>query len=343
MLHLATNSTPLTNNTNSLTNNNNERHISIDFVRQYFVDRQTCYQKCCKNNNDTNKNIERIINLVYRNVNLDDKDKELLLIRYINIIKKIESKYRKHSAFYTWSSLFSSISSILVTALISINNLADTFSSASTAIWWMAWSLSLGISLVNTIGTFHKWDRKYLLMFKVFYRIEQEIWMYLELVGPYKERNPNATPNNGHKNKFGLFMTRLELFYKRINDNLIDIEENEQDDKDTKNNSNNSEQNYFENSDVGANSNEINNTNFIKLNNVNNKNIGKKTMMIIKDDSLINLSDDNHNKKINDVHVNVRDVAKSNDIEQINEHDYTDGDMCRINIIDDNVNKYNES
>jgi hypothetical protein len=168
--------------------------------------------------------------MVYKNINLSNSDKELMLIRYISIMKKIESQYRKNSLFYTWSNLFTSIASILVTAFISINNLKSLSYSVSVSLWWMAWSLALGISLVNTIGSFYKWDRKYLLLFKIYYKLEQEIWMYLELVGPYTNANKNNNNNNhnNHKNKLKLFLSRIESVYKRNNNNYIDIEESEQ-------------------------------------------------------------------------------------------------------------------
>ena len=115
-----------------------------------------------------------------------------------------------------------------MTALISLNTCTET----SPTIWWFSWSLSLGISLINTIGAFYKWDRKYLLMFKVYYKIEQELWMYLELVGPYSHKCQQLDVSQEYKIKMPLFMARLELIYKKVNENLLDIEDQDQDDKD---------------------------------------------------------------------------------------------------------------
>lgn len=273
---------------------------SYEFVHNYFEQKKTCCSKYCNRHNEINKSIERIIKIVYKNICLDNSDKEILLIRYIGIIKKIENKYNKQSKYYTMSTLFTNISSILVTAFISINNLKDTTSDMTSIIWWLAWTFSLGITLVNTVSAFYKWDRKYLLMFRVFNRIEQEIWLYLELVGPYSSK---GTINKAleHKNKIELFLAKIELIYKRVNDNLLDIEENDQDDKDALRMhkgitssempllDNNSESNQINNSTkekIG-----LNTDNFIKL---TTKKIAEKsyTQNIIKEDNLSNLSEE---------------------------------------------------
>lgn len=204
---------------------------SYDFIREYAQNTDSCLSNCL-GISSKNKNIDVIIKLVYKNVNLTNQEKELLLIRYITIMNKIESKYKKNSKYYTLSSLFVNISSILVTAFISINNFTQTSQHVADVIWWIAWSLSLGISLINTIGAFYKWDRKYLLMFKIYYKLEQELWMYLGLVGPYKlsKYNNNQNENhNYHRKKLTLFTSRIESIYKKVNDNLLDIEENDQD------------------------------------------------------------------------------------------------------------------
>jgi hypothetical protein len=275
---------------------------SYEFVKNYFDQKKTCCAKYCNNKDEINKNIERIIKLVYKNIRLEESDKEILLIRYISIIKKIEGKYRKHSKYYTMSTLFTNISSILVTAFISINNLKETTSSITSIIWWLAWTLSLGISLVNTIGAFYKWDRKYLLMFKVFNRIEQEIWMYLELVGPYSSKTESA---NEHKNKLGLFLAKLELIYKRVNDNLIDIEENDQDDKDALKNNRGATASELPLLDINSETNQNNSiapeskknetsNNFIKLSTkkTDKDPMRKNTLSILKEDNIPNLSEE---------------------------------------------------
>ena len=203
---------------------------SYEFVTNYFKEKNTCFSRLFTN--ETNKNIKRIIDIIYKNIDLEDNDKEILLIRYINIIKKIENKYKKNENYYTMSTLFTGIASILVTGFISINTLdtlKNNINELSNSLWWVTWSLSLSISLINMMSSFYKWDRKYLLMFKIFYKLEQEIWMYIESVGPYRKKKNLEDNKKNHKINLCLFYSRIEFIYKKVNDNLLDIRDNEQD------------------------------------------------------------------------------------------------------------------
>ena len=278
------------------TNTNN----SYNFVNNYFKEKNTCFSRLFSN--ETNKNIKRIIDIIYKNIDLEDNDKEILLIRYINIIKKIENKYKKNENYYTMSTLFTGIASILVTGFISINtlnSLKNNINELSNSLWWVTWSLSLSISLINMISSFYKWDRKYLLMFKIFYKLEQEIWMYIESVGPYRKKKNLEDNKKNHKININLFYYRIESIYKKVNDNLIDIHDNEQDENANKKTNNTNNTNNTKIIDIQTD----NNTNFIK--------IDKK-----EDESL--LSD---GKKEN---INLDNIIEINDINGINEQEKKD-------------------
>ncbi len=203
-----------------------EVYNSKEYIKKYYQERFKRWFFLNKLT-EIDKNLDRIIDWLYRHTNLDDSDRELLLMRYINIIKRIEKKYRTQAIYYTYSSIFTSTASLLVTALISINNLGSNIPEVANGLWWASWGLSLGISLINTIGSFYKWDRKYLLLFRVFSKLEQEIWMFLEQVGPY---NNKIRADNNHKEKLNLFYTRMEFIHKRASENILDIEENEKED-----------------------------------------------------------------------------------------------------------------
>lgn len=279
---------------------------SYDFVNNYFGEKNTFFSRLFRY--DTNRSIKRIISIVYKNIDLENSDKELLLIRYINIIKKIENKYKKNSCYYTLSTLFTGLASILITAFISINNLKDNSGKLSTVLWWLAWSLSLGVSLVNMLASFYKWDRKYLLMFRVFYKLEQEMWMFLELVGPYSKKKDIENQKKSHEINLNLFYSRIEFIYKKVNDNLLDIEDNEQDEKDNNTKSTKlttSEQQFIESQTES-------NNNFIKL--------GKK--VIIKKDNIIKQDNFivNQQKKDDDSFGNLSEEKNENTPKKENVH-----------------------
>ena len=273
------------------TNTNN----SYNFVNNYFKEKNTCFSRLFSN--ETNKNIKRIIDIIYKNIDLEDNDKEILLIRYINIIKKIENKYKKNENYYTMSTLFTGIASILVTGFISINtlnSLKNNINELSNSLWWVTWSLSLSISLINMISSFYKWDRKYLLMFKIFYKLEQEIWMYIESVGPYRKKKNLEDNKKNHKININLFYYRIESIYKKVNDNLIDIHDNEQDENANKKTNNTNNTNNTKIIDIQTD----NNTNFIKTDKKEDESLlsdGKKENINL--DNIIEINDINEEEK----------------------------------------------
>ena len=164
---------------------------------------------------------------LYQRSNLSDKACELIIFRYARLIKRIRILYLDYTFYHTFSNLFTSIAALLVTALISVNKFTtDHYSEIS---WWLSWILALLISIINTLSTFFKWDRKYILLLQIYNKMEQEIWMFISLIGPYASFDEEEVST--HKLKLRIFLARIELANKRLNDNLLDIEENDQDDR----------------------------------------------------------------------------------------------------------------
>jgi hypothetical protein len=164
---------------------------------------------------------------LYGRCDLPNTERELIIFRYARLVKRIRNMYLSYSWFYTFSTLFTSIVALVVTALISLNKMEEA--KYSTIAWWFSWILSLAISIVNTLATFYKWDRKYLLLLQIYNKLEQEIWMYMGLIGPYANMDDEEQPT--HASKVRIFLARIELANKRLNDNMLDIEESDQDDR----------------------------------------------------------------------------------------------------------------
>lgn len=197
---------------------------SYDTVKRYVSKKYGSIRSFFFGDNTLQSNLDILINWIYNHTLLPDKDKELILFRYINLMTKVSKKYKYYSNHYTFAHLFTSISSLIVTSLISINNMNNNEVSQSAMLWWMSWGLSLSISLVNLLSSFFKWERKYMLLFKIYTRLEQEIWMFIELIGPYSQ---SPVLPNSHQQQLSNFLIRLEGFYKRLNENLVSIEDNE--------------------------------------------------------------------------------------------------------------------
>lgn len=197
---------------------------SYDIVKNYVSKKYGTIRSFLFGDTTLQSNLDILVNWIYNHTLLPDKDKELILFRYTNLMTKVSKKYKSYSNHYTFAHLFTSISSLIVTSLISINNMNNSELSQSAMLWWMSWGLSLSISLVNLLSSFFKWERKYMLLFKIYTRLEQEIWMFIELIGPYSQ---SPIEPNSHQQQLPNFLIRLEGFYKRLNENLVSIEDNE--------------------------------------------------------------------------------------------------------------------
>ena len=196
---------------------------SINLIES--MQKTVCFK--CKVKDKLDKNLILITDWLYHRSQLNNSECELIVFRYARLIKRIRSLYLSYTFFHTVACLFTSIAALLVTALISLNKFtSENYSELS---WWLSWMLALLISIVNTLATFFKWDRKYLLLLQIYNKIEQEVWMFIGLIGPYASFDDEEAAS--HKSKLRIFLARIELANKRLNDNLLDIEENDQDDR----------------------------------------------------------------------------------------------------------------
>lgn len=171
---------------------------------------------CCKKKDNLDKKLFIIYSILENLDTLTIKDKNLILSRYIPLIRYVRNKYILFSKYYSISSLFVIISSILITLLTPIINSNSVYSSFLVYIISI---LSFLVSVTNGFSTFFKWDRKYILLFKIYNKLEQEIWLFIEGVGIYK-----LEQNQTHKDKLTIFLSKIEIYNKRLSDNLIELE-----------------------------------------------------------------------------------------------------------------------
>ena len=188
---------------------------------------------------------------IIESLNLTNFEKNLILIRFRRINIFCIKNYKSISNYYTKSKLFIIICGILNPSLLSINNNQEE--KLYTFLFWTVWSLQLLVSLVTSFVSFYKWDKKYFLYSSYKSKINQEIWLYLELTGKYGlpiettietqqiEDNNEQNKNNiievpaNHKNKLNLFLERIEALFKKLKDFDLEIETNEDESKESKN------------------------------------------------------------------------------------------------------------
>lgn len=155
------------------------------------------------------------------------QDKNLIMARFHQIFNHIETHFNHVQCSYNSSKMFIATASVVNPALLSIMPSAEDDS--YTGLFWLVWSLQIAVSLVTAYTTFFKWDKKYFMYMVYKQRVEQEIWMYLELTGPYSIVHPlNETEvklmHTTHQSKIKHFLLQLEKLFKKLREADFNIE-----------------------------------------------------------------------------------------------------------------------
>lgn len=150
---------------------------------------------------------------------ISNYEKNLILLRFSEILSYCNKKYSNVSRLYRLSQIFIIACSIINPALLSIN--MDKNNSNYYYIFWTVWILQLLVSLVTGYTSFFKWDKKNFLFNIYKTKINQEIWLFIGLTGKNYISN-NA--NHDHSHYVGLFLNRLENLYTQLKISELETE-----------------------------------------------------------------------------------------------------------------------
>jgi hypothetical protein len=157
-------------------------------------------------------------------------DKTLVIARVRQIYHHINTHFDSVQRLYTHSKFFITTVSVINPALLSITS--NTRGETYMGLFWVVWTLQIVVSLVTAYVTFFKWDKKYFVYMVYRQRVEQEIWMYLELTGKYSIVHPlNEAElllmHTTHQTKLRHLLMRLESLYRKIQESDYTIENTE--------------------------------------------------------------------------------------------------------------------
>jgi hypothetical protein len=142
-------------------------------------------------------------------ISLPAESRQILEERYLRLLETSFRRCRRIALVYNMNRLCITIGSIIVPALLSIQR-TDTVLSASIAIFWTTWIISLMVTISNGLMTMFKFDRKYYLYHASFEQLKTEGWQYFSLTGNY--RDPKA---HTHEQQFGVFAQTIERIRMR--------------------------------------------------------------------------------------------------------------------------------
>ena len=137
---------------------------------------------------------------VFDNLSLTHIQKEIIKLRFTYIVKEYKNHLKYLDVIYNIFRLFISLGGISVPALLSIQS-----NNTSQTLYWITWSISLGVSFIHTVFVVFKYEKKYFVLHSTLENLQSEGWHYTQLSGRYSG-NPNPT----HSNQFVLFVNTVE-------------------------------------------------------------------------------------------------------------------------------------
>ena len=153
---------------------------------------------------------------------LSQHHKDMLQVRYIRTVEEYRRRIYIYDSVYHYGRFISNLSSILVPALLSIQysgitNVSNT-ETYVRAIFWLAWFLSLTVTVVNnTLGLFRV-EKKYFLLHIILSQLLAEGYQYAELTGRYSGFLLNSGIQTTHHNQFVFFVHAVERIVMRETD-----------------------------------------------------------------------------------------------------------------------------
>lgn len=187
------------NNPPSHSNNNNKEIIKYEPYTSWC---------CCTTYKDRSK-----FQNILQHLELSDVQKQIIQSRYLTILENLQKRARNHSIVFFMGHFIITVGSLLVPALLSIQNSDKEFtfsgSDFNIQIYWTTFIISLLVTMWNGILTLFKIDKKYYFIHTTLERLRSEGWQYFGLTGRY---SGHLTGNNKptHENQFVFFSHYIE-------------------------------------------------------------------------------------------------------------------------------------
>lgn len=138
---------------------------------------------------------------------LSGRSKLLIASRFFPLFDKYRQKHVKFRALNTSMKIAISIGSLLVPALLSIDDDIRERSPASQAIFYVVFSLSLGVGIINAVLELLQISKRFYTYAATNKALEQEAWSFLLLRGGYKN-------HKRHSSCWQTFLYRVERIHQ---------------------------------------------------------------------------------------------------------------------------------
>ena len=160
----------------------------------------------------------RIANVVNGMESLLPVQKDIMHERYITLLHSYYTRSRVYSAAFHGLRLIVTVGSLLVPALLSVQQIG----SHKDSIYWFTWALSLAVTMSNGALTLFKVEKKYYYLHTAYELMHTEGWQFISLTGKYGAHGSlrkEGTPAFTHQTAFEHFCHYVEkLKIRQVDD-----------------------------------------------------------------------------------------------------------------------------
>lgn len=144
----------------------------------------------CVNRGDFKRRFEVILS--QEDETLNNRSKDILRERYVNMVNKLEIHAKRASFWFLSLSTLTTVGSIVVPALISIqdktfdvNSDEEEQKEHENNVYWASWGISLTVTISNALVRLFSFDKTSITRKLRMNRLKSEGWLFLELAGDY--------------------------------------------------------------------------------------------------------------------------------------------------------------
>ncbi len=170
--------------------------------------------RCCRRR----AHYDRIANVVNGMESLLPIQKDIIHERYIALLQAYYTRARAYSAAFHGLRAIVTVGSLLVPALLSVQQL-DNY---KDSIYWFTWALSLAVTMSNGALTLFKVEKKYYYLHTAYELMHTEGWQFISLTGKYGAHGSlrkEGTPAFTHQTAFEHFCHYVEkLKIRQVDD-----------------------------------------------------------------------------------------------------------------------------
>jgi len=173
---------------------------------------------------------KKSIDIILTNIEqleLGNKEKLAIRSRFLTLFYKYKSESKKYEHLYNFSRVIITFGSISIPSLLTIETIVDKSIS-----FWVVWTLSLTVSILNSYVSLFKIDKNYYSLTALCEQMNSEFWQFNSLCGRYSGFYTHNEPT--HMNQFIYFMNNIEKIQMRsIEETYIKVSDNSKDKKES--------------------------------------------------------------------------------------------------------------